>query len=88
MNRSKAALIILDGWGIGAGDSSDGIHLANTPVMDQLMREQPICRLFHRAEIVAHVGVRSDSKTQTHAALILLVVVQYWEGKTEVVDRE
>lgn len=44
----------MDGWGIGAGDSSDGIHLANTPVMDQLMREQPICRLKTFGE---HVGL-------------------------------
>lgn len=32
----KAALIILDGWGIGNHDASDGIYLANTPFVDSL----------------------------------------------------
>ncbi|MBL4706329.1 MAG: 2,3-bisphosphoglycerate-independent phosphoglycerate mutase, partial [Flavobacteriales bacterium] len=32
----KAVLMILDGWGKGANDDSDGIHLANTPFIDSL----------------------------------------------------
>jgi 2,3-bisphosphoglycerate-independent phosphoglycerate mutase len=32
-------LLILDGIGIGKRDESDGVHLAYTPVLDQLLRE-------------------------------------------------
>ncbi len=32
----KAALIIMDGWGHGKKDTSDAIHLANTPFVDSL----------------------------------------------------
>jgi 2,3-bisphosphoglycerate-independent phosphoglycerate mutase len=37
----KTALIILDGWGIGNGSSSDGIALSKTPVMNQLLKDWP-----------------------------------------------
>lgn len=36
-----AALVILDGYGLGNADSGNAIWLANTPVMDRLMRECP-----------------------------------------------
>ena len=32
----KAALIILDGWGYGSKDDSDGIHISKTPFFDSL----------------------------------------------------
>jgi len=38
---NKAALLILDGWGIGKTQSSDAIASANTPIMDRLMRDFP-----------------------------------------------
>ena len=41
MPNKKIALLILDGWGIGDGSHSDAISNANTPVMDQLMKENP-----------------------------------------------
>ncbi|MDP4687450.1 MAG: 2,3-bisphosphoglycerate-independent phosphoglycerate mutase, partial [Salibacteraceae bacterium] len=41
MMKKKAALIILDGWGIGDGTKSDAIKNANTPYFDQLMADQP-----------------------------------------------
>ena len=31
--KKKTALIILDGWGIGNQDSSDGVYKANTPFL-------------------------------------------------------
>ena len=34
----KAALIILDGWGLGNKDISDGVHQAKTPFFDQLIK--------------------------------------------------
>lgn len=40
MNK-KAALIILDGWGIGDGSKSDAIKNASTPYFDQLMASRP-----------------------------------------------
>ncbi|MDG2330782.1 MAG: 2,3-bisphosphoglycerate-independent phosphoglycerate mutase, partial [Flavobacteriales bacterium] len=36
MTNKKVALIILDGWGQGARDESDGIFIANTPFIDSL----------------------------------------------------
>ena len=41
----KTALIILDGWGIGAKDDSDGVHLAKTPFFDHLMQNNPNAQL-------------------------------------------
>lgn len=35
--ENKIGLIILDGWGIGAKNSSDAIHLAKTPCFDSLL---------------------------------------------------
>ena len=37
----KAALIILDGWGVGDGGQYDAIAQARTPVFDSLMSELP-----------------------------------------------
>ncbi len=38
-NRASGplVLVIMDGVGIGKGDESDGVHLANTPVLDGLL---------------------------------------------------
>ena len=41
----KTALIILDGWGIGAKDDSDGVHLSKTPFFDHLMQNYPNAQL-------------------------------------------
>ena len=41
----KTALIILDGWGIGTKDESDGVHLAKTPFFDHLMKNHPNAQL-------------------------------------------
>ncbi len=47
MKKSRrAALIILDGWGIGAGDHTDAIAKAHTPFMDELMAAAPHARLL------------------------------------------
>jgi 2,3-bisphosphoglycerate-independent phosphoglycerate mutase len=37
----KAALLILDGWGLGQVPSADAIAQANTPFVDQLLTEYP-----------------------------------------------
>ena len=41
----KVLLIICDGWGLGSGDESDAIHLADTPYWDTLMEDCSLCRL-------------------------------------------
>jgi 2,3-bisphosphoglycerate-independent phosphoglycerate mutase len=41
----KAALIILDGWGIGDGTKSDAIKQAKTPYFDELMKSKPTSTL-------------------------------------------
>lgn len=52
MNNQKIGLIILDGWGIGNGSSSDAIHTASTPVMDQLLQTYPNATLTTCGEAV------------------------------------
>ena len=37
----KSALIILDGWGIGNQDNTDGVYKANTPNFDQYLSQYP-----------------------------------------------
>ncbi|MBK9194711.1 MAG: 2,3-bisphosphoglycerate-independent phosphoglycerate mutase [Flavobacteriales bacterium] len=41
MTNHKVALIILDGWGIGAGDRTDAIAQAKTPFIDGLRAAMP-----------------------------------------------
>lgn len=50
----KAALIILDGWGKGAGDAADAIHHAHTPFIDGLYQSVPNAQLLTDGE---HVGL-------------------------------
>ncbi len=45
MKPSRTALIILDGWGIGAGDHTDAIAQARTPFIDSLQATRPHARL-------------------------------------------
>ncbi len=49
--------IIMDGVGIGAQDESDGVYIANTPVLDELFKEPLMVRL--KAHGTA-VGLPSD----------------------------
>ncbi|MDB2588857.1 2,3-bisphosphoglycerate-independent phosphoglycerate mutase [Bacteroidia bacterium] len=48
----KAALIILDGWGIGDGTSSDAISIAHTPFTDSLYDQYPHAELLTDGENV------------------------------------
>lgn len=48
----KTALIILDGWGLGNGTTSDAIAQAKTPVMDQLLEKWPHAKLKTSGEDV------------------------------------
>ncbi|MBK9760145.1 MAG: 2,3-bisphosphoglycerate-independent phosphoglycerate mutase [Flavobacteriales bacterium] len=48
----KVALIILDGWGLGAGDHSDAIAQARTPFMHHLLATAPHAKLLTHGENV------------------------------------
>jgi 2,3-bisphosphoglycerate-independent phosphoglycerate mutase len=52
MTLKKAALLILDGWGIGPKPSADAIEQANTPFFDQLMANNPHSTLITYGEDV------------------------------------
>lgn len=54
MASHKVVLIVLDGWGIGAGDRTDAIAQANTPFVDNLYRTAPHATLLTDGE---HVGL-------------------------------
>jgi 2,3-bisphosphoglycerate-independent phosphoglycerate mutase len=48
----KAILVILDGWGHGKKDSSNAIHLADTPFVDSLYTKYPNTELITYGEDV------------------------------------
>jgi 2,3-bisphosphoglycerate-independent phosphoglycerate mutase len=52
MRSKKVALLILDGWGIGRHDDTDGIFLANTPFFDHLYANFPHAKLITHGEDV------------------------------------
>ena len=45
MTQRPVVLCILDGIGLGRQDECDAVHLANTPNIDQLMENNPWCKL-------------------------------------------
>ncbi len=52
MAQNKVVLMILDGWGIGAGDRTDAIAQADTPFIDGLYRTVPHATLLTDGENV------------------------------------
>ncbi len=50
--KRKVLLIILDGWGIGKEDDTNPIHLARTPVWDDLLKKYPSSHLQAAGEAV------------------------------------
>ncbi|NND07527.1 MAG: 2,3-bisphosphoglycerate-independent phosphoglycerate mutase [Saprospiraceae bacterium] len=50
--RKKAALLILDGWGLGPKANADAIAQAETPFVDQLMKEYPHSTLVTHGQLV------------------------------------
>ena len=45
MTQRPVVLCILDGIGLGRQDECDAVHLAKTPIIDQLMENNPWCKL-------------------------------------------
>lgn len=54
MAQGKAVLIIMDGWGLGAGDRTDAIAQADTPYIDELALSAPHAQLLTDG---VHVGL-------------------------------
>ena len=54
MATGKVVLIIMDGWGLGAGDDTDAIAQANTPFIDRLEQSAPHAQLLTDGP---HVGL-------------------------------
>lgn len=52
MKKRKTGLIILDGWGIGQKASNNAIYNANTPVVDNLLKNYPNAQLKACGEAV------------------------------------
>jgi 2,3-bisphosphoglycerate-independent phosphoglycerate mutase len=50
--RRRVLLLILDGWGIGKDDETNPIHLAHTPVWDNLLQQFPSTQLQAAGEAV------------------------------------
>ena len=48
----RAFLLILDGWGLGPKPEADAIFQADTPFMDQLMKQYPMSTLVTHGEEV------------------------------------
>jgi 2,3-bisphosphoglycerate-independent phosphoglycerate mutase len=62
--RRRVMLIVLDGWGIGAMDKSDPIHIAPTPVWDELLRQYPHSQLHASGDAV---GLQADKAGNSEA---------------------
>jgi 2,3-bisphosphoglycerate-independent phosphoglycerate mutase len=62
--RRRVMLIILDGWGIGGMDKSDPIHIAPTPVWDELLRQYPHSQLHASGDAV---GLQADKAGNSEA---------------------
>ncbi|MBX2971527.1 MAG: 2,3-bisphosphoglycerate-independent phosphoglycerate mutase [Flavobacteriales bacterium] len=54
MQPHKVVLIIMDGWGIGAGDRTDAVAAADTPFIDSLLATAPHATLLTDG---THVGL-------------------------------
>lgn len=57
MKQNPVVLMILDGYGLNEKTEGNAVALANTPVMDKLMKEYPFVR--GNASGMA-VGLRKD----------------------------
>ena len=62
--QRRVLLIILDGWGFGKLDQTNPIHMANTPVWDNLLQTYPPSNLQASGEAV---GLRSGKAGNSEA---------------------
>lgn len=66
-NIKKVLLVILDGWGLGRQDVNNPIFMAQTPVMDTLLKEYPHSILKASGEAV---GLKPGMKGNSEAGHI------------------
>lgn len=66
MTAKKVALVILDGWGLGAGDNTDGVNLAKTPFVDSLYQKYAHARLITHGENVGLPGGQMGNSEVGH----------------------
>lgn len=64
--RRRVLLIILDGWGIGKADDTNPIHLAETPVFDNLLSTYPSTRLEAAGEAVGLKAGKAGNSEAGH----------------------
>ena len=64
--RQPVLLIILDGWGLGRKDNSNPIHLAETPVWDDLIRQYPCSQLQAAGEAVGLKAGKAGNSEAGH----------------------
>jgi 2,3-bisphosphoglycerate-independent phosphoglycerate mutase len=62
----RVLLIILDGWGLGQADPSNPIHLANTPVWDDLMTSRCPAKLYASGEAVGLQAGKAGNSEAGH----------------------
>ena len=62
----RVLLIILDGWGMGNPDADNPIHLANTPVWDQLTAQHKLARLQAAGEAVGLKAGKAGNSEAGH----------------------
>ena len=63
MSKTKAALLILDGWGKGKVPGADAIRQAKTPYVDSLLKTYPSSTLItHGEEVGLPVGQMGNSE--------------------------
>ena len=65
----KMLLIICDGWGLGAGDEGDAIHIADTPYWDSLLAEQSWSKLHASGEFVGLGAGKAGNSEAGHSNL-------------------
>ncbi len=65
-DQRKVLLVILDGWGIGKQDDSNPIFLAETPVWDALLKNEPTCRLEASGEAVGLKAGKAGNSEAGH----------------------
>jgi len=64
--RRRVLLIILDGWGLGAADETNPVHLAATPVWDRLIETYPMARLQAAGEAVGLQAGKAGNSEAGH----------------------
>ena len=62
----RVLLVILDGWGIGGMDNSDPINIAQTPVWDELIRQNPHSQLHASGEAVGLQAGKAGNSEAGH----------------------